>query len=307
MKKIYKALFDTFSFLKVASMCLAGFYLIFWFYRFLNFPFADTLAIFFDFFINPIRQNWPTTQFYANRIIEMAYFIGAIFLLIMTFIFARLEDLIIELDRRYDIKDLAVRKIVQEKVNKELQDENTKNLLRYKYFSCYLRFRVDYINEIIAQRSTIALNKSLERAYRNVVSLFKQWSDDGTEADHWGNSVFIRCNNFENFDNVMGHILEAIKVVKSQNSKDAIKTDFMLILDSQTMKTTCDKSYETLVKISDMEAYNKAIVTLQFKVRFDLIAHKSKFMTDVLGFSVIGDKSLRGQELYVLKTKSQSV
>ena len=56
-----------------------------------------------------------------------------------------------------------------------------------------------------------------------------------------------------------------------------------------------------------MEEYNKAIGTLQFKVRFELIAHKSKFMSDVLGFSVIGDKSLRGQELYVLKTKSQSV
>lgn len=306
MKKVYKFFFDLFSFLKVASICLAGFYLIFWFYRFLNFPFAETLAHIFDFFTYPIRASFPTTQFYEGRIIEMAYFVQAVILLIAMFIFARIEDLIIELDRRHDIRDLAVRKIVQDKVNKELQDENVKNLMRYKYFSCYVRFRVDYVNEIIAQRSTIALNKSLERAYRNMVSLLKQWAPE-VEVDHWGNSVFIRHNNFEEFDEVMTHILEAIKVVKSQNSKDAIKTDFMIILDAQTMKASCDKSYETLVKISDMEAYNKAIVTLQFKVRFDLIARKSKYMTDVLGFSVIGDKSFSGQELYVLKTKTSAV
>ena len=107
MKKLYFTLFAVFQILKIATLGVSALYLLFWFYRFFNFPFAETLSYIFNFFIMPITNNFPTTQIHGGHIAEYGYFIMGILLCGVVFIFAKLEDLMIALDRRYDIKDIV--------------------------------------------------------------------------------------------------------------------------------------------------------------------------------------------------------
>ena len=122
-----------------------------------------------------------------------------------------------------------------------------------------------------------------------------------------GDSAFISGLWPNNFDDIITYILEAIKTVKIQNNKDAIKTDFLIIFDCQTDKKTSEGSYLKLSSMSNMEYYNKALVTSAFKARFDLIQNTSKFMTDILGFSVLDDNKKDDSEIFILKPKPDKI
>src|SRR5699024_3046603 len=115
--------------------------------RFFNFPFANSLAMIFDFFIQPITANFPTTQVKGEHIAEYGYFIMGLILCVVVFVFAKLEDLMIALDRRYDIKDIVKKQILQEKVNEELHREMVADIMGYKYFSVFVKFKINFINE----------------------------------------------------------------------------------------------------------------------------------------------------------------
>ncbi len=306
MKKIYFTLFAIFQTLKVLTLGLSALYLIFWFYRFFNFPFAESLAVIFDFFIKPITMFFPTTQVHNGHIAEYGYFIMGLILCVVVFIFARLEDLMIILDRRYDIKDIVQKQIMQDELNKELHKEMVLDIVAFKYFSVYVKFRVDFINEIIASTNKVKLPEAKLRSYNNFINIVKQ-KMPRLYASKKGDSAFVVGIGFSDFDNVIINILNAIKTVREQNNKDAIKTDFLIIFDAQTDKKTNENSYYKLNSIGDMEYYNKALVTSAFKARFDLIQAGSKFMTDILGFSVMNDKKGDDSDIYILKTKPNKI
>lgn len=59
--------------------------------------------------------------------------------------------------------------------------------------------------------------------------------------------------------------------------------------------------------MSNMEYYNKALVTSAFRARFDLIQNTSKFMTDILGFSVLDDNKKDDSEIFILKSKPDKI
>lgn len=306
MKKIYFTLFAIFQILKVATLGLAALYLLFWFYRFFNFPFANSLAMIFDFFIQPITANFPTTQVQGEHIAEYGYFVMGLILCVVVFVFARLEDLMVALDRRYDIKDIVKKQILQEKVNEELHREMVADIMGYKYFSVFVKFKINFINEIIATTNAINLADAKQRGYNNFITLVKQWLPNLSVVKK-GDSAFISGLWPNDFDDIITYILEAIKTVKIQNNKDAIKTDFLIIFDCQTDKKTSEGSYLKLSSMSNMEYYNKALVTSAFKARFDLIQNTSKFMTDILGFSVLDDNKKDDSEIFILKSKPDKI
>lgn len=306
MKKLYFTLFAVFQILKIATLGVSALYLLFWFYRFFNFPFAETLSYIFNFFIMPITNNFPTTQIHGGHIAEYGYFIMGILLCGVVFIFAKLEDLMIALDRRYDIKDIAKKQIMQDKLNKELHKEMVMDILGYRYFSTYVKFKIDFVNEIIANTNAVSIADAKTRSYANFVTLMKQWMPNLSVVKN-GDSAFISGLWQNNFDDVITYILEAVKTVRIQNNKDAIKTDFLIIFDAQTNKKTSENSYSMLNSMSNMEYYNRALATSAFKARFDLIQAASKFMTDILGFSVLNDNKKDDSEIFILKSKPNKI
>ena len=306
MKKIYFTLFALFQILKVTTLGLSALYLLFWFYRFFNFPFANSLAMIFDFFIQPITKNFPTTQIHNGHIAEYGYFVMGLILCVVVFIFARLEDLMIILDRRYDIKDIVQKQMLQDKMNEELHKEMVADISSYNYFSVFIKFKINFINEIIASTNAINLADAKQRGYNNFITLIKQWLPNLSVVKN-GDSAFITGFGFNNFDEIITYILEAIKTILIQNNKDAIKTDFLIIFDAQTDKKTSLESYSKLNSMSNMEYYNKALVTSAFKARFSLIQETSKYMTDILGFSVLNDDKKDDSEIFILKSKPNNI
>lgn len=306
MKKTYHTLFIAFQILKVASLGLAALYFIFWFYRFFNFPLADTFALFLDILANPVKNAFPTTQIQDEHIAEYAYFIDGILLFVVVFVFAKLENFMIILDRRHNIKDIVKKQIIQDRVNKELKEEAVADIIRYKYFSIYIKFKIAYINEIAALSNAVNLAEVKARGYMNLISLIKQWMPN-IGAVQKGDSAFITGLGFEDFDSKIIYILEAVKTIKIQNNNDSVKTDFLIIMDAQTDKKTCINSYNLLNSMGQFEYFNKALVTSTFKARFDLIQKNSKFMTDILGFSSLDNQESNDSEIFVLKSKPQKI
>lgn len=305
MKTTLRKLFEFFNILKVASMTLAALYLLFWFYRFFNFPLTDILYPIFDFFITPIKAMFETVQIYNGAVIEMGYFIMGVFLIFVSFVFGKIENFVLELERRNELMELALKQKMQNKINAEMEKEYTNEILNYKYFSAFVIYKISYFNELAAMQDKISLSNIIDRSYKNTTSLIRQY-EPKVVSDKYGASVFIREADFENCDDIITSIIEAIKVVKKQNANDNIKTDFMIVLDAQADKKASYKSYETLVKVSGMDYFNKAIVTASFKARFDLIKDKSIYMTDTLGYAAV-DKVGDGSELYLLKTKPDKI
>ncbi len=308
MKEFYRNLFEFVSFLKVACICLASLYLIFWFYRFFNLPLTGFMRPFFDFFVIPIKSMFSTEQTFNNAVIEMAYFIMGIILACLSFILGRIEDLVVELDRRYDIKELVKKQMLEKQVNKELERAHIENLLKYRFFSIYLAYKINFANEVVAASNGVPLSALIEKSYNNTISLIKQRVPD-LNVEKYGASIFIRGNWVKNFDEIIEYILDAIKVVKVQNYQVAANTTFLLAMDAQTDKISSDKSFETLVKIAGMEYYGKAVVTLPFKIRFDLIQKDSIFMTDAIGYAVMDENKNEEEdsELYLLKSKPRQI
>ncbi len=303
MKKIYYNLLLFFQTLKIVSLTIAALYSIFWFYRFFNLPFSDTLALFFNFFANPVINMFPTTQIHGNHVAEYAYFIAGIFFCILTFIFARLEDLMIILDRRYDIKTAVKKQILEEKMNKELKEEAAADILTYKYYSVLVQFKVAYISELISTTNPVTLEEAALRSYTNFVSLIKQWLPY-TDAVQKGESVFITGKGFDDFDNTLDYILEAVKTVKIQNNNDAIGTDFIIAMDAQTSRANSYSSYNRLKALIETKYYNKALITSFFKARFEMIQEASKFTSDLLGFSALDGRKIEDSNLYILRSKA---
>lgn len=303
MKKFLEIQYIVFGLLKVASVCIAALYSVFWFYRFFNLPFVDYLVPIFDFPINLVPLPIATLQIHGDHVVENAYFGMGIILAFVAFIFSRLEVMAARIQEKYDALTFAKKQQAEIKMNEELEREYVANLLRYKYFSILIKYRIKYINEIIAQNNSLTIVDVAADSYTETASYIRRMLPHlGVKQNKA--SLFIRVVGFKDFDEIMGDVLNAIKLVRAKNEKNAMSTEFSILLDAQKTEEECSESYKSLTKIAESGYYEKAVVTAFFKARFDLIKNDSKFMIDTLGFSVSDrSKTEDGTELFVLKTK----
>lgn len=302
MKNFLKRLFDTVTFIKVMAVCLSASYFVFWFYRFFNLPYVDYIYPIFDILLLPIKSVIETVQIDGGRVNEMGYLGVGFFMIFLAWLFSRFEAMVVEMDRRYDLKVLYDKQKLQRKANEEMTNEYVNTMNQYDNFSVLIVYKIDFLNELIAQTNNLTIPQAQANAYNETANYIrKNCPKLGLKLDM--NYIFIKGKGYENFDETLGQILNGIKMAKIRSEKDFIKLDFSLVLDSQTNDIESTRSFEELMEIANAGYYNKAVVTPIFKHRFDLIKEKSKYTTDMLGFSANRKNQKGNSELYIIKTK----
>ncbi len=310
MKDIYRLIFNIINTVKVLCLILAAAYFVFWFYRFFSLLGAQEISAFFDILVMPIHATVGDTIHISEEnggIAEMAYLIiGGIFIA-FAIICHLLEGCVVEFNRTSDLNALKKRQELQNRVNQELKQEHIKSLLRYNYFSALIRFKVAYASEVTAMSGEFPPAQILDESYFDVANLIKRKVPQ-LKVIKYNDSVFVSGSLQETFDYVIDAFISSIKYVKNQNAQNKVRTDFSIVLDAQVDKASSENSLRELVRVADMEYYNKAVTTLAFKVRFDLMQEKSRYQTDVLGWSVAksGAKN-HNEEIFLFRTKPLTI
>lgn len=307
MKKLLEKAYATTAFLKVALLVLGAAFAVFWFYRFFNMPYANAMTIFFDIpskiIVFPF-ETFSTTE--KGNVIENAYFIDGILCIIFSVILRFFEFLLLEAQRLYDIFALKARHNLEKKVNTELKEEYYKNLYNYTFFSLYIKLETSFINEVLANYNSIKLDEVLEKTYADTAEFIKTAFPSFTVRSS-KEYVFVSGKDFAKFEKFLTKVLSALKYLKDKNEKAFVKTKFAIVIDAQTSKEKSLTSFRKLKEIADSNYQNSAIVTLEFKMRFELLKSE-KFEIDLLGYVASGERhSLNDTDLYQIKTKKKFV
>lgn len=301
MRNFLEKTYAFFVFMKVGVLCLGALFLLFWFYRFFNLPFTQTLAPIFDLPTKLFPLPLETFEIYENHEVQNAYFVDGIVCAIIAFIFWIFEKISLELQRRYEIFDVRRKSKLEKLVNEELKQEYEKDVFEYKYYSILLSFKTAYVSEVLGQGSKVTPDSALELAYTLTVRHLKKVMPS-LIIKTGKNTIFILGKSIEEFEKVLTQILNVIVAVKNENKKSFIDTDFIIVCDSQKTQDASLASFSTLNKIANSDYYNKAIVTLPFKIRFEFLKSE-KFRIDILGTSAT-DKSDDDEalDIYILKS-----
>lgn len=306
MRKILEKLYTFFVLSKVGILMVGAVFVAFWFYRFFNLPFAKTLSTFFDIPTNIFPLPLETYSVSGIHEIENAYFVDGIVCGILSFIFYMCELIVQELQRRYEIYDLRKKQRLENQTNIELKKEYFKNLYSYEYFSVFVKFQTSYISEVLAHNNPNTPEGALKRGYEFFANYVKKVYP-AASVKSMGEYVFISGKDFSKFESFFSGMLTIIKQLKKQNEQNFINTRFMIIADAQTSAEESLLSCKKLLNISESEYYNKAIITLEFKTRFELLK-SNKYDTELLGFASNGQKQvLSDSDLYYLKTKAKAI
>lgn len=306
MKKLIKKIFDIVTFIKVATICTAAIYFGFWFYRFFNLGYVDYIYPFFDFLISPLKAIVETVQYDGDRVNETGYIIFGIIMLVVSFLFAQIEKLVVELDRRYDLSVLAKKQKRQKIVNEILEKNYSEKIEKYDCLNILISYTPEFLNELVAQNINMTLEKGLSEAYNKTILYLKN-NFKNALINNTNEGIFISITGFMEFDNIIDIILNGIKQVKSEAEKKYINLKFLFTLDVQEPNVGLSTSFRKLVKIASVKYYGKAVGTSIFNMRFELMKDKSKYTTEVLGFSAKENSNEDNTDLYLLKTKTRFI
>lgn len=303
MKKIIEKIYATVAFLKVLSLVLGAAFAVFWFYRFFNMPYANAMTIFFD--IPSKIIVFPFDTFFTTEkgnVIENAYFIDGILCIILAIVFHFFEFVVLEIQRIYELSVINTKQNLEKKINTELKNEYYKNLANYTFFSLYIKLETTFINEILANHNLAKPDEILEKTYKDMAEFIKAAYPSFTVRSS-NEYIFVSGKDFSNFEKFLSKVLNALKHLKDKNEKVFINTNFIIVIDAQTSKEKSMASLRKLKEIADAKYQNSAIVTLEFKMCFELLKSE-KFEIDLLGYVAGGEKhTLTDTDLYRIKTK----
>ena len=302
MRKVLDRLYKFAMWTRVIFMVLAALFILFWLYKFLRLPFSNELAILFDLPSKLYELPFETLQYYKGREIQHAYFINSLIFAFISFIFYLITNFVQELQRRYEINDLQKRKVLQEEMNKNLKQEYMDGLYKYDFISAYLKFELDYVTEILANNNPTTIEAATKRTYDYVYESIKKYfpqahirRDDGY--------IFLIYKGFDNLENFVDMIIGTIKSAKKLNEKDYIALKFTIVLDVQTTEAEALSTFNNLNEVANSNYKNKALATLTFKTRFDLL-NSSNYLMDILGYASSNNfDTVQEGDIYVLKSK----
>ncbi|MCD8024174.1 MAG: hypothetical protein LUE64_01420 [Candidatus Gastranaerophilales bacterium] len=300
---MFKKISNILNWLKVAAVLTAVFFALFWFYRFFNLPFAENISSCVDILLVPVKAHINTIKVADNHILEFGYVGLSVLFAFLSFMFGKLVFLNEILEQKWLISDMEKRQLDEEELNQKLEKDYYDELRRYKFFSVYLKYKIEYINEVIAQNNAYTIAEIVQRSYKNTADYIrKKRPEMGLRVNKA--SIFARNSGYNDFDKCLIAILGAIKETIEQNEHDSMSTKFLFVIDAQRTDYESSKSHLRMAKIADSLYYDKAVATSAFKQRFDLIQPKSKFKIELLGVAALDSNNNDTEELYVLKSKT---
>ena len=290
---------------RVVFMTLAALFVLFWLYRFLRFPFSNELAILFDLPSKLYSLPFETLQYYKGREIQHSYFINSLIFAFISFVFYLITNFLQEAQRKYEISDLQRRKALQEEVNKSLKQEYTDGLYQYDYISAYIKLELNYVSEIFANNNPVSIEEATKRSYNYAYEAIMKYLPQA-HIKKEENYIFLTYKGFNEIDNFVNMIITTIKGARKINEKDYFALNFAIAMDAQATEAEAISSFRKLSEIAGSNYKNKALTTLGFKTRFELL-NSSNYTMDILGYASSDNfDTVREGDIYVLKSKPKN-
>lgn len=278
MEPKYKKAYDFIGTIRVLLSLAAVFYIVFWFLKFVEFPFVNLIAPVFEPLLNLIGRKIEWQMDFEGRAVDMLPLAAALLFWMFFVVLQPLFGVIEKMENKHKLNVIAERKLEEKLVNENLKEIFKNKTMEYTKFAILLNLELQGVanqkeeDKEIIKKEYIKIVNTVRKKYAACKAIMPD-------------KLFIIYNNFALFDDFLKDILFEIKQFSKTMAEDGKNISFSILIDALKETDKVANTLDLLEKISTFNYINKAITTSSFNIRYKLNNGQNRYILETMGIS----------------------